>query len=238
MAVDKETLKRQRAGLLADITHLQVDTILADTIQGVAMSDERHALIELAQTYHAKLERLAVPEAAAPPQAATATASEETGKMLLKGNRAAFEWLAEVSRGALAQAKLSGDDAQEDRGILRRMVDQCVKLEGMLSRAGDENDFSAAGLATKKPPLLELSPQERIELRKAWELGTHTVVMQTCIAMDGDVVNRVARGYADQKYLELHKLHNQAVQTSVNTWQFIVKGVVTFLKDVLSLWGK
>jgi hypothetical protein len=62
--------------------------------------------------------------------------------------------------------------------------------------------------------------QHSTELRKIWELGTNTVVLQTVTQLDGDIVNRVALRPNDDRDF-LFRIHNESVNRSFRFWEMV-----------------
>jgi hypothetical protein len=62
-------------------------------------------------------------------------------------------------------------------------------------------------------------PSELVQLRKIWELGTETVVMQTVLWIDGDATQRIHPAYADQAHQQLLAVHSASVSMSLNYWK-------------------
>ena len=79
--------------------------------------------------------------------------------------------------------------------ILTRIYRNCDQVKAMLSRpelqsvlAEGVNRDSAGAL------VLPLESYEIVAVRKIWEIGTESVVMQTIAQLDGDIVTRIQRG--------------------------------------------
>ena len=63
---------------------------------------------------------------------------------------------------------------------------------------------------------------ERMRIaRKAWELGTDTIVAQTVVQIDGDVIQRVDEYMYDAP--AMWDLHRRAVANAVGQWQMLVE---------------
>ena len=77
-----------------------------------------------------------------------------------------------------------------------------------------------------------MTPDERVTLRKIWEVGTETVMLQTTIQLDGDVLTRL-RPFRDDtdaaRYERLHTLHREGVETALATWQTLIDTAVRFV---------
>ena len=72
-------------------------------------------------------------------------------------------------------------------------------------------------------------------IRKAWELGTDEVVIQTTVQIDGDVVTRIYSDYTERDLVELMKLHEMSVNTSIRSWKNLLDTVNAFFTGVLGV---
>ena len=71
---------------------------------------------------------------------------------------------------------------------------------------------------------------ERAMLRKIWDLGTEQIVMQTLIALDGDIVTRVSEDYLGDKYKQLYALHEKGISYSLQYWNMIISAAIQFFE--------
>ena len=74
---------------------------------------------------------------------------------------------------------------------------------------------------------LVLSADDQLILRKVWEVGTETIVMQTVAQLDGDVVTRVQQARAGVADEPIQTIHREAVANALKHWQFLVETLVT-----------
>jgi hypothetical protein len=85
-------------------------------------------------------------------------------------------------------------------------------------------------LRTKRLPLDTINTEDLARIRKMWEIGTETVLVQTCIQIDGDVVTRLGRCLYDGKHAEYRKsiieAHRESVDVSLTQWHGLVKVAV------------
>lgn len=82
-------------------------------------------------------------------------------------------------------------------------------------------------------------PVDRLRIvRKAWELGTGTIVAQTVVQLDGDAVSRVDREMllADDR-TALRTLHAEAVRGALEHWQLLVDLLVELVRTAGALLG-
>ena len=69
----------------------------------------------------------------------------------------------------------------------------------------------------------DLTPEEVLVVRKAWEVGTETILMQTVAQLDGDFVTRVQPGRIAEQDDALHALHRSSTAGALQHWQFLVE---------------
>ena len=79
----------------------------------------------------------------------------------------------------------------------------------------------------------ELTPSERSVLRKAWEIGTDEVIMQTTISVDGDVVFRADSRYTSEAHQALFDLHDRSCASAMRTWKDVVGAAIDLVKGML-----
>ena len=70
---------------------------------------------------------------------------------------------------------------------------------------------------------LDLTPQQITLIRKAWEIGTERIVLQTVIQIDGDVTTRLSERFAKTPNDTLLQIHNDSIETSTRFWSNLVK---------------
>jgi len=83
--------------------------------------------------------------------------------------------------------------------------------------------------------LAEPDPDELVQLRKIWEIGTETVVMQTVLWIDGDATQRIHPGFADTAHQQLLAIHSASVSMSLSYWKSVGDLIVNVFS---SAWEK
>jgi hypothetical protein len=233
--------------LVHDLGQRKVDTIVArDGITGRAMPDPVDALLDIHNAYFRRLEAL---DLAAPADRDPA-ALDDTGGLL--ANEAARQWL--LARALAGMAK-AGRLKPPDACVLQRIASTCRALEPIVAkieqqlpgeRATGSNSPSTrptehdAKVASRMHYQMErpsrdvqLTRQDRAALSKAWELGTDTVALQTVAMLDGDIITRITEQYTGDAYAVVRQIHNEAVETSLSTWDGLVKGVKSLFEGLL-----
>jgi hypothetical protein len=73
-------------------------------------------------------------------------------------------------------------------------------------------------------------PDEMVQLRKVWEIGTEEVVMQTVLWIDGDATQRVHPAYVDKAHEQLLGIHVASVTASLSYWKSLGDIVVSLFR--------
>lgn len=80
-----------------------------------------------------------------------------------------------------------------------------------------------------------LTTDDRLRIRKIWEIGTADIAMQSVIQIDGDVVTYVQPYYARDTHHAVHALHYQSVQTSITMWSTLIGTISAFVTGLVGL---
>lgn len=78
-----------------------------------------------------------------------------------------------------------------------------------------------------------LGTDDRLRIRKIWEIGTADIAMQTVIQIDGDVVTYVQPYYARAAHRELHALHRQSVEASMTMWATLIQTISALITGLV-----
>lgn len=116
--------------------------------------------------------------------------------------------------------------------MLRRIIRNCDQLRAILKELAPADGsielsrHAASGIATGDTTF---SGHDVVTIRKAWELGTEVIVMQSVVQLDGDVLTRINDAYLSAEYQPLRDVHHEGVGTALEQWNSLVK---TFAKIV------
>jgi hypothetical protein len=237
------------AEIAGNLLCLEVNTIIAEGMTAEKMPVAGEALIRVAQDYHRFLcNRLRELEdlgavAASLPRLGIDDAVRLAAFLdwqVHSGDWQTFAILRRVARACEMARNVPGLHhalRPEHDTIIDRIVSNCDQLKGIflgLDRPDMPIDQEIVALAERnQEPLPHLGPDAIVKLRKIWEIGTETVVMQTVIQIDGDVVSRVQAGRNGTENQVLHEIHRSAVEVSFQHWSFLVKLVEGFVDSVL-----
>jgi hypothetical protein len=133
------------------------------------------------------------------------------------------------------------------RRINRERADEQGEFEGrdVLLKRIERNSQQLAwimkqhGVPEKKDdgrwqPLKIASKDDLLTLRKAWEVGTESVVMQTVAQVDGDIVTRIQRARSTANDAPVHSVQMKLVATSLEHWRFLFATLATFTLGVFT----
>ena len=102
----------------------------------------------------------------------------------------------------------------------------------LLCNDGLTKEYIEARYATKQLPPLKLTRRQVTRLRKIWEIGLETIVMQTVVQIDGDVVTRVDPDQLTRESALLLEIHNRSIGVSVGYWKELVQLAATLVKGL------
>jgi len=116
--------------------------------------------------------------------------------------------------------------------ILKRIYRNCDQLKGILARKAVADAVGAGIYRDAAPvPVLPLATDEVINLRKIWEVGTETVVMQSMAQLDGDIITRIQKGRDPAHDQAIHDLHRQSLESALRHWKFLGETAALFMRS-------
>ncbi len=89
-----------------------------------------------------------------------------------------------------------------------------------------------AGLLAEPRPVLRVPTDIVLMVRKAWDIGTESVLFQTVMQVDGDVVLRVAPQPDSDKRTFFAELHRGSVEIGVRQWRALFDLARALLGDI------
>ena len=122
----------------------------------------------------------------------------------------------------------AGRFKSEERSVLHRIRRNADQFKCLLDAIDPSVPEGAAAYGSRTLTVTRSTPEERftsshlVDIRKAWDIGTEIVLMQTVIQIDGDVVNRFQAGIDTSAKAPLHSLHVSAVDVSLRYWRWLV----------------
>lgn len=107
----------------------------------------------------------------------------------------------------------------QERSIFHRIRRNCDQFKAIFR--GDK----APERITRNSSEDDISATDLVPLRKAWDIGTEVILMQTVIQIDGDVVSRFQQGLEGEERQQLQLLHANAVDISFKYWRWLIDAV-------------
>lgn len=243
--------------IVSDLTTLEINTIVTDSILGTKMPGVRHALVKIARDYD---NQLALYGYGRP------RGEHDEPPPPIRGGRDAFDDLYEraLRLVLLLQQKsemhfhepsfnppLSAEEAQMHQ-MACRIEEKSSQLKGLfnavqrrgkaLVETGEldisalHNDYGHGEIEENRAALgrrfdFPVVPDELVLIRKIWDIGTDNISMQTIVQLDGDVVTRIHSGFLGEDHEITRKIHEKMIQTSISTWDGLVRLVGDFFRS-------
>jgi hypothetical protein len=84
---------------------------------------------------------------------------------------------------------------------------------------------------------LNLDLRQLMVFKKANDIGTEHVLLQTIIGMDGDVTTRISKSFAEQPVSFINQMHHEAIGISVDFWKSLISVVVKLGESIVGLFN-
>jgi hypothetical protein len=242
--------------LAEDLLNLEINTILKEDMSGAKMpSSRRQALYEIASDYNKKLAELGIRKPVSWEYAGIRSFGElrdraktgmaTLGKTLESVPRDKKEELGKeiklVERIYSQSSNMVGlfyrlRAKTENRKHLGGYLDAPEQAEPAKSHETSEkwnNDITRQRM--NEIDDLDLNPEQVTQIRKAWEIGTERIVMQTVIQIDGDITTRLWQSFASSPNKTIMEIHNQSISISTEFWSNLVKTLGDIAGKTLNL---
>lgn len=95
------------------------------------------------------------------------------------------------------------------------------------------DNFRVLNTSDAKDQELNLDLRQLLLIKKANDIGTEKVVLQTIIGIDGDVTTRISRAFADKPINYINNMHHEAIGISVKFWDSLVNVVIKLGENIL-----
>ena len=88
------------------------------------------------------------------------------------------------------------------------------------------NDFRTMKSKEASDYELDLDLRQLMVIKKANDIGTERVILQTVIGMDGDVTTRISKSFAENPITFINNMHHEGIDLSVKFWKSLIDVVV------------
>ena len=131
--------------------------------------------------------------------------------------------------GGMNHFLLPAGDRRAGGGSLRFGVHAMeLLINDILRRRGVDTVSYRRGMDEDTRRIPDLKTADIVIIRKAWDVGTEVVIMQSTIQIDGDVVTRVLKGRDTAANSTMIGVHRDAVDVSFRYWSFMVEALGRF----------
>ena len=241
-----------------DLTHLEINTIVKSNMTAAKITNSpRKLLHEIATVYHFELVNQGLKYQAYfkdyPNKSKLfreETEHEGSGEKsfieLAQRARASMNWLKEAKSGI---QEIEEDEMMEDAMMLERIASNSTIIRDMITANINSKDNKAVKDNLDDPKTIEtfrkttdqkltnkndlkLNLQDLLTLKKINDIGTEKILTQTVIGLDGDVTTRISRSYAKHPVTFINEMHQEAITTSVNYWESLIKIFANFITKI------
>ena len=211
--------------LATDLLSLEVNTLLKESILATKMPSAPHALLDIIGEYDFKLKEMGDKE----PLWAAQEGAEKV---------ASWEYFHKLRERAKA---LEGSVSGSSRLMLARIIDSADQIKGIFEKVQKRGVQKEPFVFTRRNAegqAFPMMPDERMLLRKIWEVGTEEVMMQTVIHLDGDIITRLQPRCLEPGQQSLLRIHHEAVQSSANFWGKLVEIIGRFIGGITQMFPR
>jgi hypothetical protein len=262
MSDKAQKLEEKVSTTLYDLTHLEINTIIKDEmIASKAPASPRLLLYSLSTKYHEKLVSLGEKYKPLLQPESTSSVNIFRGEMVYKGSGYdSFKELSDRADNALLMMKeYAGknqppdEDLNSDIMMIKRIhnisddVRRILRMDGVdPCRNKKDLDFDNIDMVNKFRNMtshqaekfeLNIDLRQLMVFKKANDIGTERIVLQTIIGMDGDVTTRITKSFADQPVPFIQQMHHDAIDISVDFWKLLINVVVRLGESIIGLFN-
>jgi len=214
--------RRTISELLDDLTHLEINTIIKEGMTATQPPNKINDVITgLFEVYKERIE------------------------LILNRNDVDFNLVDGIDTFSLLHQQLIKLKSHMDELKLRlderdyiiflRMKGFCEYLDSrksVIRLKSDGQSIYEAKQNSIEEQEIEVEQRDKIKLRKNYDLGTETIVMQTRFGIDGDIVTRIGREFSEHPSPTIIDLHDRHTNLSVNYWKSLIDLVITLVSKI------
>lgn len=255
-----QQIEEKISSTLYDLTHLEINTIIKDEmIASKAPESPRLILHALATKYYTKMWGLGDKYFMYLPASQEGDVPVFRGDMVNTGSGyKSFKELSDRAENSIALIRenlksipFAQEELDSDIMMLQRIhnisddIRRILKMDGVdpckdnpkcdFDNPDMVDDFRNMTARESDKYELNLDLRQLMVFKKANDIGTERVVMQTVIGMDGDVTTRISKSFAEQPIVFIDKLHHEAIGISVDFWKSLITVVVKLGESIIGL---
>ncbi len=251
--------------LANDLLRLEINTIVTENLSGTKQNNFRRLLFELAEEYRLRIGKYEAMFNNMPeplnhqevPNFQKFTGGKEAYQELaLKAHnlwdvfQLKMEGMPEKSEErerTKSRQLLTGRIFEQSNMIVdvfRELRAEAEENKRELAEAGQpntddfpnaiwDNDYTPDQFKRLKD--YELSPDQMAIVRKAYEIGTQYILLQTVVQIEGDITTYVTTKFLEMPVAEqevIMKIHDTAMNTSMRLWQYLFQTIGSLLGNL------
>ena len=218
--------------LLDDLTHLEINTIIKESMTAAAPPENAGAMLkELIERYRDRVDKILY--------------ENGLSDLFNKDNCKSFEELQAALEhifGYLKSENIRIEDNEYNRMLRMESFCKFIKYRDDEiivddKRKGKEKEKSKNILYRFEfdgddcsVVTFEFYTRDLVKVKRFYDLGNEEIIMQTRVGIDGDVVTRIGRDFANNPKQLIIDIHDKHTNLSVNYW----KSLIEIVKDLVS----
>jgi hypothetical protein len=250
--------------LAADLLRLEINTIVTENLSGSKPNNFRRLLFDLAEDYRLRVARYDTMFKGSSSFATQNTEIKMEGISNLNGGQQAYQELVKTSERLVGvfseKIEKMPDGAEKERErsrmiLMIRIYEQSRLILDIFRQLHEEADAHLAAGGTNDPetypnllwdndyslPQIEkikdydLTPDQMGVIRKAYEIGTQYILLQTAVQIEGDITTYVTTKFLEMPLAEqeiLLKMHDTATNTSIRLWQYLFQTIGSLIEGL------
>lgn len=165
-------------------------------------------------------------------------------KRFITNDWSTFDKIRIVAKYAYAEQMIVDE---EQRIMLIRIRRNCDLIKGILRKLSGkkklknfinvDDDQLNKNLQNEPFSIEELDFDHITTVRKIWEIGTESVVIQTVIQVEGDVITRITPQLMDKQYSDeirnaLFTVHRNSMDVGLSHWKNLIGTLIELVKNL------
>lgn len=218
--------------LLDDLTHLEINTIIKESMTAAAPPENTGEMMKgLMERYRERIDKTLY--------------ENGLSDLFNKDNCTSFKAMQEALSNIFGYLKSQNIRIEDNEyNILLRMESFCkfIQYRDDEIMVDDERKGKEKGKSRNvlyefefdgddcSDVTFEFYTRDLVKVKRYYDLGNEEIIMQTRVGIDGDVVTRIGRDFANNPKQLVIDIHDKHTNLSVNYW----KSLIGIVKDLVS----
>ncbi len=231
---NKKLSKEQKDTWLGDVfddlTHLEINTIVKDSITAEISPEFEDLVTRLLDRYKARLHKIIAEYSLIPELSGQEPMSFQE---LDKNLDATLEFLGKRSDLRIGEHDYSV--LLRINRFLNYLKKSEVKVKATKNGHADQvlYEMHFGDLRTTDFDFRNINPRVKAKFRRMYDMNAEKIVLQTRFGIDGDVTSRISTEFKEMDQQMLLKIHDQHTNLSLGYWKELISTVTSLVGQIL-----